>query len=84
MNCPKCQGLVMQDYDEWKCINCGCRPFEVTRPAPVEPDAPPTRCACGKADKLPRRTICKHCLYARDARAQERKKRLPLHEDVLA
>ena len=28
MTCPKCQGLVVEDYGEHRCIQCGCRPFE--------------------------------------------------------
>lgn len=28
MSCKKCCGLVVEDHGEWRCLNCGCRPFE--------------------------------------------------------
>ena len=36
MRCGKCQGLIVTEYEESRCLNCGCRPFEVVR-APDEP-----------------------------------------------
>lgn len=80
MTCTKCHGFVMHDYDELRCLNCGARPLQVIRPAPVDPTDPAQRCACGKANKMPRRTICKYCLYDRSKLAQDRKKRMPLKE----
>jgi len=31
MRCSKCHGLVVNEYDDIRCVNCGCRPFEVPR-----------------------------------------------------
>jgi len=31
MRCPKCQGLVVLDHDELRCLNCGMRPGDGTR-----------------------------------------------------
>lgn len=28
MPCPKCAGLVIHEHDEWRCVQCGLRPFE--------------------------------------------------------
>ena len=27
MTCKKCNGLVLERYGQWACINCGCDPF---------------------------------------------------------
>lgn len=27
MNCPKCNGFIIDDLDGWRCVNCGLRPF---------------------------------------------------------
>ena len=31
MRCDKCHGLVVDEYTEIRCLNCGSRPFEVLR-----------------------------------------------------
>lgn len=44
--CPKCTGLLAQQYDvnlresEWLCINCGCRPAACTTLLTAEEKAP--------------------------------------------
>lgn len=31
MRCEKCQGLVVNDYGDVRCMNCGNRPLELLR-----------------------------------------------------
>ncbi len=26
MDCPKCNGFIIDDVDGWRCVNCGLRP----------------------------------------------------------
>lgn len=47
MRCEKCQGLVVNDYGEVRCMNCGARPFEILR----EPEPA----------KQGRRRLCSNC-----------------------
>jgi len=41
MTCPRCQGLIVNEYDEERCLNCGYRtsyvppPSAIYRPLPV-------------------------------------------------
>lgn len=43
MTCQRCRGLLSVGYDELerceflRCLNCGARPAQVVRPAPVSP-----------------------------------------------
>lgn len=34
MRCPKCQGLIVQEYEEARCLNCSYRPVPI-EPAPI-------------------------------------------------
>lgn len=27
MNCPKCNGFIIDDLDGWRCVNCGLRSY---------------------------------------------------------
>jgi len=43
--CTRCQGFVMTDQYETRCLNCGARPFEVRRN--LEPPKQGRRRRCG-------------------------------------
>lgn len=34
MTCPKCQGLLIDEHDETRCLNCGYRVLQVA-PTPI-------------------------------------------------
>jgi len=46
MTCPRCQGLIVNEYDEERCLNCGHRtnfvppPSAVYRPLPLVGPSP--------------------------------------------
>ena len=66
MRCARCQGCVVEHYDESRCVNCGHRPLE---PAPRDPIphglckpklGDLTHCECGK-EKVEWRSCCATC-----------------------
>lgn len=67
MRCPKCQGCVVFDGEERRCVNCGHRPDLIVRVIEPEPDV--LRCTYNRSCDEPRvlgRLMCRphlrHCV----------------------
>lgn len=61
MNCQRCAGCLIQNYDDFFCINCGNRPAQVLRPAPVVPRENFSKaCLCGQS-KQASKLMCWKC-----------------------
>lgn len=39
MTCPKCDGFIIYNHDEWYCVNCSYRPIYRNRPPKERPHA---------------------------------------------
>ena len=69
--CPKCQGFVINDFGDVRCMNCGLRPLVVTRP----PDPEPTRRRCSSCTNEAvegKRTCQAHLDYFRDYKLKKK------------
>lgn len=73
MTCEKCQGLVVNDYGDVRCMNCGARPLVVLR-APEEPKQGRRRsCSNCKALAAAGHNYCqRHLDYFVERRLQKR------------
>lgn len=71
MTCDKCQGLIVDEHDEPRCINCGRRPGTPLRvmPASDEVETPEKCRSCARPPESGRKQ-CRVCLDLANARVQ--------------
>lgn len=71
MICEKCQGLIVDEHDEPRCINCGRRPGTPLRAIQASDEVErPVKCRnCARPPALGRK-FCLVCLDLANARAQ--------------
>ena len=77
LTCTRCQGFVMTDPYDTRCLNCGNRPLDVLRPPEAAPQGrrkmkAPGTCRTCLNEAEPDKQQCRPCLDRANARVQAR------------
>lgn len=87
MRCTKCQGLVLNEYGDVRCLNCVNRPCQVLREPERAPQGRRSRCKDCQNEAEPGRNHCRPHLeyfveYTRKRKAKLDEARLLILEEM--
>lgn len=87
MTCERCQGLVVDEYGEVRCMNCGARPFEILREPEPAKQGRRRRCSNCKEAAVVGHNYCQHHLdyfveYGRKKKMQMEQAQLLMQEGL--
>lgn len=85
LTCTRCQGFVMTDCEETRCLNCGCRPLDVRREPEDAKRGRRRRCTNCKENAVVWHNYCQRHLdyfveYGRKKKAQLEQAQLLMRE----